>query len=132
MSRNAKYLPQSDRLEQTSGSRRLSAYVRRGLMRYQEAADYLGIAKGTLANWVSLRIGPRSIKIGSMRLFRPEDLELFIEEKLFETERFEKRRRRQRGRGAQVLTCPHPDLFLFSVMALALAAFLFTCVIGFQ
>ena len=132
MSRNAKCLPQSDRLEQTSGSRRLSAYVRRGLMRYQEAADYLGIAKGTLANWVSLGIGPRSVKIGSMRLFRQEDLDLFIEEKLFETERFEKRRRRQRGRGALVLSCQHPDLFLFSVMALALAAFLFTRVIGFQ
>ncbi|MCP1231897.1 helix-turn-helix domain-containing protein [Acetobacter indonesiensis] len=101
-------------------------------MRYQEAADYLGIAKGTLANWVSQRIGPRSVKIGSMRLFRQEDLDLFIEEKLFETERFEKRRRRQRGRGALVLSCPHPDLFLFSVMALALAAFLFTRVIGFQ
>lgn len=100
-------------------------------MRYQEAADYLGIAKGTLANWVSQRIGPRSIKIGSMRLFRQEDLDRFIEEKLFETERFEKRRRRQRGRGALVLTCQHPDLFLFSVMALALAAFLFTSIIGF-
>ena len=101
-------------------------------MRYQEAAAYLGIARGTLANWVSQRIGPRSVKIGSMRLFRQEDLDRFIEEKLAETERFEKRRRRQRGRGALVLTCPHPDLFLFSVMALALVAFLFTSVIGFQ
>ncbi|CEF41900.1 hypothetical protein ASN_2619 [Acetobacter senegalensis] len=132
MSRNAQRLPQPDRLEQTSGSQRISAYVRRGLMRYQEAADYLGIAKGTLANWVSLRVGPRSIKIGSMRLFRQEDLDRFIEEKLFETERFEKRRRRQRGRGALVLTCPYPDLFLFSVMALALAVFLFTSVVSFQ
>lgn len=132
MSRNAKRLPQQDSLEPASASQRISAYVRRGLMRYQEAADYLGIAKGTLANWVSQRIGPRSVKIGSMRLFRQEDLDLFIEEKLFETERFEKRRRRQRGRGALVLSCPHPDLFLFSVMALALAAFLFTRVIGFQ
>lgn len=95
-------------------------------MRYQEAADYLGIAKGTLANWVSQRIGPRSIKIGSMRLFRQEDLDVFVEEKLFETERFEKRRRHQRGRGALVLTCPHPDLFLFSVLVLALAVFIFT------
>lgn len=95
-------------------------------MRYQEAAEYLGIAKGTLANWVSQRIGPRSIKIGSMRLFRQEDLDVFIAEKLAETERFEKRRRRQRGRAELVLACPHPDLFLFSVMALALAAFIFT------
>ncbi|ASC07191.1 hypothetical protein NBRC3279_2561 [Acetobacter pasteurianus NBRC 3279] len=126
MSRNAKCLSQLDSLEQKSGSQRISAYVRRGLMRYQEAADYLGIAKGTLANWVSQRIGPRSIKIGSMRLFRQEDLDVFIEEKLFETERFEKRRRRQRGRGALVLTCQHPDLFLFSVLVLALAVFIFT------
>lgn len=126
MSRNAKCLSQPDSLEQKSGSQRISAYVRRGLMRYQEAADYLGIAKGTLANWVSQRIGPRSIKIGSMRLFRQEDLDVFIEEKLFETERFEKRRRRQRGRGALVLTCQHPDLFLFSVLVLALAVFIFT------
>lgn len=126
MSRNAKCLSQPDSLEQKSGSQRISAYVRRGLMRYQEAADYLGIAKGTLANWVSQRIGPRSIKIGSMRLFRQEDLDVFIEEKLFETERFEKRRRRRRGRGALVLTCPHPDLFLFSVLVLALAVFIFT------
>lgn len=126
MSRNAKCLSQPDSLEQKSGSQRISAYVRRRLMRYQEAADYLGIAKGTLANWVSQRIGPRSIKIGSMRLFRQEDLDVFIEEKLFETERFEKRRRRQRGRGALVLTCQHPDLFLFSVLVLALAVFIFT------
>lgn len=131
MSRNAKRLPPSDSLEQTSGSQRISAYVRRGLMRYEEAADYLGIAKGTLANWVSQRIGPRSIKIRSMRFFRQEDLDVFIEEKLAETERFEKRRRRQRGQGALVLTSRHPDLFLFFVMTLALAVFLFTSVIGF-
>jgi len=50
-------------------------------------------------------------------LFCQEDLDFFIEEKLVETEQPEKRRRRQCGRGA---------------LALALAAFIFTGVIGFQ
>ncbi|GAA10015.1 hypothetical protein ATPR_3019 [Acetobacter tropicalis NBRC 101654] len=65
-------------------------------------------------------------------MFCQEDLDSFIEEKLVETEQLEKRRRRQCGRGALVLTCLHPDLFLFCVLALALAAFIFTGVIGFQ
>lgn len=46
------------------------------LMRPQEAADYLGVALGTLYNWSSQRKLP-VVKIGSRIRFRREALERF-------------------------------------------------------
>ncbi|MFT9090132.1 MAG: helix-turn-helix domain-containing protein [Gluconacetobacter sp.] len=94
------------------------------MMRYAAAAEYLGIAKGTLANRISARTGPRSVKMGRSRMFRQQDLDDFIVEKLIETERLEKRRARRRGRAAMVITCASPDLFLISIMMIAGAVLL--------
>ncbi|BCI68796.1 hypothetical protein AAJCM20276_34200 [Acetobacter aceti] len=93
-------------------------------MRYAAAAEYLGMAKGTLANSISARTGPRSVKMGRSRMFRQEDLDDFIEEKLIETERLEKRRAKRRGRAVMVITCANPDLFLISTLMIAGAVLL--------
>lgn len=97
------------------------------MMTYDAAAEYLGIAKGTLANSISARTGPRSVKMGRSRRFRQQDLDDYIEEKLIETERLEKRRAKRRGKAAVVITCANPDLFLISIMMFAgVVLFLFS------
>lgn len=108
----------------TSSPETASKVERKGMMRYAAAAEYLGMAKGTLANSISARTGPRSVKMGRSRMFRQEDLDDFIEEKLIETERLEKRRARRRGRAAMVITCANPDRFLISIMMIAAAVLL--------
>lgn len=50
------------------------------LLNMQEAADYLGIGKSTLANWLSKKTQKIvSVKIGSLRKFKVGDLDNFIE-----------------------------------------------------
>lgn len=69
----------------------------RGLLRYPAAAEYIGLAEGTLRNQVD-KLGIRSVKIGRARCFRIVDLDDFIERKLCETElKIQRRRRRSRG-----------------------------------
>lgn len=108
----------------TSSPETASKVERKGMMRYAAAAEYLGMAKGTLANSISARTGPRSVKMGRSRMFRQQDLDDFVEEKLIETERLEKRRARRRGRAAMVITCANPDRFLISIMMIAAAVLL--------
>lgn len=69
----------------------------RGLLRYPAAAEYIGLAEGTLRNQVGT-LGIRSVKIGRARCFRIVDLDDFIERKLCETElKIQRRKRRSRG-----------------------------------
>ncbi len=47
------------------------------LTRWQ-AAKFLGVAHGTIANWKSLGIGPAHMKVGGRVFYRLEDLEAFV------------------------------------------------------
>ncbi|MCG4274942.1 hypothetical protein K6W40_16830, partial [Acetobacter senegalensis] len=67
-----------------------------GLLRYPEAAAYIGLAEGTLRNQHEA-LGIRSVKIGRIRCFRIEDLDDFIARKILETERKQLPKKR-RGR----------------------------------
>ena len=44
-----------------------------------EAAEHLRVAEGTLRNWSSARVGPRSYKVSGKRLYRLADLDLWVE-----------------------------------------------------
>jgi hypothetical protein len=42
-----------------------------------DAATFLGLATGTLANWESRGLGPRSVKVGGRVFYFLRDLEAF-------------------------------------------------------
>ena len=48
----------------------------------QEAADYLGLKKGTLEVWAVTGKGPRFLKMGRAVRYRKADLDTFMEESL--------------------------------------------------
>lgn len=48
-------------------------------LRPMQAAEYLGLAPGTLANWRTRRIGPTFSKLGALILYRREDLDRWVE-----------------------------------------------------
>ena len=44
------------------------------------ASQYTGVAEGTLANWRSKRIGPKSVKIGGHAVgYRKSALDIFLD-----------------------------------------------------
>ena len=49
-----------------------------GRMTSEHAADYLGVAAGTLAQWRYLRLGPRWVKMGGRCFYYLRDLEAFV------------------------------------------------------
>ncbi|CAM5575717.1 helix-turn-helix transcriptional regulator [Streptomyces coeruleorubidus] len=50
------------------------------LMTRNEVAEYLGVPVATLAQWSYRGIGPKSIKVGRHRRYRPEDVEVWLDE----------------------------------------------------
>jgi predicted DNA-binding transcriptional regulator AlpA len=50
----------------------------KNLLSHNEAAQALNIAAQTLYNWRHARKGPDYIKIGSKPMYRPEDIEEYI------------------------------------------------------
>ena len=50
-----------------------------GRLTRSHAANYLGVASQTLANWHSLGRGPKSIKLGGKVFYRLADLQTFID-----------------------------------------------------
>jgi excisionase family DNA binding protein len=57
------------------------------LLNIEEAAEFLGIKKCTLINWLSTKRYPglKSIKLGGARRFREQDLVEFIESRVCTT-----------------------------------------------
>jgi predicted DNA-binding transcriptional regulator AlpA len=49
------------------------------LLSHKETAKILNVAEQTLYNWRHRRIGPDYIKIGSKPMYRPEDIEKYME-----------------------------------------------------
>lgn len=49
------------------------------LLNHKETAEILNVAGQTLYNWRHRRIGPDYIKIGSKPMYRPEDIEKYME-----------------------------------------------------
>lgn len=45
-----------------------------------EAAEYLGLAPSTLADWQRRGLGPASVKVGGRRFYRTKALDAFIAE----------------------------------------------------
>lgn len=90
-----------------------------GLLRYPEAAAYIGLAEGTLRNQHE-ELGIRSLKIGRIRCFRIEDLDDFIARKILETERKQLPKKR-RGRGESLVFSPDFSFWIV-IAALLLVA----------
>lgn len=56
-----------------------------GWYRVGEAAAFLGVSKETLRNWdKSGRLVPQKNRLTGYRYYRPEDLELFLEQAIAE------------------------------------------------
>lgn len=91
----------------------------RGLLRYPEAAAYIGLAEGTLRNQHET-LGIRSVKIGRARCFPVAALDDFIERKLLETERNHFRKNR-RGRGESAVLSPDFSFWLVMTALFLLA-----------
>ena len=52
------------------------------LMTIAEVAERLNVSQATLRYLINEKRAPRSLKVGRRRMFRPEDVEAFIEEQL--------------------------------------------------
>lgn len=52
-----------------------------GRLTRAEAAQYLGMAESTLADWHRRGIGPESVKVGGRRFYRLSSLKQFINAK---------------------------------------------------
>ncbi|MCH7231164.1 helix-turn-helix domain-containing protein [Glycomyces sp. L485] len=52
----------------------------RSLASVDDAAEFLGVPKGTLAQWRYLGKGPRWSKIGRYARYRWEDLQKYVDE----------------------------------------------------
>lgn len=50
-----------------------------GLWNEQRAANYLGVSRYALQAWRFYRRGPAYLKLGRRVLYRPDDLESFVE-----------------------------------------------------
>ena len=55
---------------------------KRANLREREAALHIGVAPKTLANWRSAGRGPRFSRLGRAIVYRVEDLDRFVEERL--------------------------------------------------
>ncbi len=82
-----------------------------GLLRYPEAAAYIGLAEGTLRN--------QHEALG-IRCFRIEDLDDFIARKILETERKQLPKKR-RGRGESLVFSPDFSFWIVIVALLLMA-----------
>ncbi|UQN30450.1 helix-turn-helix transcriptional regulator [Brachybacterium kimchii] len=51
-----------------------------GLLTAKEVADALGLSTGTLANWRSLELGPKYVKVGGRVRYRITSLNLWVAE----------------------------------------------------
>ena len=56
------------------------------LLSVEEAAQRLGVARQTIYNWMSTRQGPKYIAIGRRRMFDPDDLQEFIDQRRIDPE----------------------------------------------
>lgn len=52
-----------------------------GRLTRAEAAQYLGMAQSTLADWHRRGIGPASVKVGGRRFYRLSALQAFIRQR---------------------------------------------------
>lgn len=53
---------------------------KRKLLTPEQAADYLGVSPGTLGVWRSTKRYPlRYVRVGRRVMYRPEDVEAFVE-----------------------------------------------------
>lgn len=52
------------------------------LMTIGEVADRLNVSEATLRYLVNEKRAPQSLKVGRRRMFRPEDVEAYIEQQL--------------------------------------------------
>lgn len=50
----------------------------RGRLTRQDAANYLGLAVSTLADWHRKGLGPDSVKVGGRRFYRVDALNAYI------------------------------------------------------
>jgi predicted DNA-binding transcriptional regulator AlpA len=55
-----------------------------GVLDEREAAQYLGLAPGTLRNWRTAGRGPRHVRLGRRVGYRVEDLQAWTEERLID------------------------------------------------
>jgi predicted DNA-binding transcriptional regulator AlpA len=46
----------------------------------EETADYLGVPSGTLHQWNSRGVGPRSFRVGRYRRYHPSDVARWLDE----------------------------------------------------
>ncbi len=53
-----------------------------------EAAEYLELKKGTLANWRAKGVGPAYSRLGRAVRYSPEDLEKFANDRRFNPDQF--------------------------------------------
>lgn len=60
-------------------------YHKRRRLNTQEAAQYLGLKRGTLEVWRSLGKGPRYFKLGTRVVYEVEDLDAFATSRPVET-----------------------------------------------
>lgn len=67
-----------ENLEQSQGL----APAKRENLREREAARHIGIAPKTLANWRWAGRGPRFSRLGRAIVYRVEDLDRYVEERL--------------------------------------------------
>jgi excisionase family DNA binding protein len=77
------------------------------LLSVDEAADYLNLSGHTLRSWVHQKRLP-FIKLGSRVLFRPEDLESFINSNAIQPENYSQKGRSIMETKLCALSCPHP------------------------
>ena len=51
------------------------------LWKLQETAEYLGVPEATLYQWASRGIGPKSLRVGRHRRYRPAEVRRWIAER---------------------------------------------------
>ena len=56
-----------------------------GVLTEEQAAQYLGLAPGTLRNWRVMGRGPQYVRLGRRVGYRVEDLQAWAEERLVES-----------------------------------------------
>lgn len=64
------------------GQQQVLPPAKRANLREREAALHIGVAPKTLANWRSAGRGPRFSRLGRAIVYRVEDLDRFVEERL--------------------------------------------------
>ena len=60
-------------------------YQKRRRLNTPDAAEYLGVKRGTMEVWRSLGKGPRYVKLGTRVVYEIEDLDAFAASRVVET-----------------------------------------------